>query len=82
VFQDGGVVGRVPANRLYQTGLNILKWWPAPNIAQPGGQAYNYESVDPTVHLLGYQPVIRSITSRRRSFAAASSSSSTSNQPR
>jgi hypothetical protein len=58
-FQDGGVVGRIPASRLYQTGLNILNWWPAPNINQPAGQAYNYESVDPKVKLLGYQPVIR-----------------------
>ncbi len=58
-FQDGGVVGRIPQGRLYQTGLNILKWWPEPNIAQPQGQAYNYESVDPKVDLLGYQPIIR-----------------------
>ena len=58
-FQDGGVLGRVPASRLYQTGLNILKWWPAPNVAQPAGQAYNFESVDPTTRLLGYQPIVR-----------------------
>jgi hypothetical protein len=58
-FQDGGVLGRIPASRLYQTGLSILKWWPAPDVAQPAGQAYNFESVDPEVHLLGYQPVIR-----------------------
>ena len=58
-FQDGGVLGRIPADRLYQTGLNILKWWPEPNIAQPAGQAYNFENVDPQVKLLGYQPVIR-----------------------
>ena len=58
-FQDGGVIGRIPQGRLYQTGLNILKWWPEPNIAQPQGQAYNYESVDPKVDLLGYQPIIR-----------------------
>ena len=58
-FQDGGVLGRIPQGRLYQTGLNILKWWPEPNIAQPQGQAYNYESVDPKVDLLGYQPIIR-----------------------
>ncbi len=31
-FQDGGVVGRIPADRLYQTGLNILKLYPLPNI--------------------------------------------------
>ena len=58
-FQDGGVLGRIPQNRLYQTGLNVLKWWPEPNIAQPAGQAYNFESVDPKVNLLGYQPIIR-----------------------
>jgi hypothetical protein len=58
-FQDGGVLGRIPASRLYQSGLNVLKWWPTPNIAQPAGQAYNYESVDPEMDLLGYQPVIR-----------------------
>jgi hypothetical protein len=81
-FQDGGVLGRIPANRLYQTGLNILKWWPAPNIAQPAGQAYNFESVDPAVHLLGYQPVIRLDYQPTPNFAAASSSSSTSSRPR
>ena len=58
-FQDGGVLGRIPANRLYDSGINILKWWPTPNISQPRGQAYNYESIDPEFDILGYQPVIR-----------------------
>jgi hypothetical protein len=58
-FQDGGIVGRIPQSALYETGLNILKWWPAPNISQPAGQAYNFETVDPKVGLLGYQPIIR-----------------------
>jgi Carboxypeptidase regulatory-like domain len=59
-FRDGGVLGKIPANRLYQSGLNILKWWPAPNIQNvPAGQAYNYEVTDPSIHLLGYQPIIR-----------------------
>ena len=58
-FQDGGVLGRIPASRLYDSGINILKWWPTPNINQPLGQAYNYESVDPEFDILGYQPVIR-----------------------
>ena len=31
-FQDGGVVGRIPQDRLYQTGLNILKQYPMPNM--------------------------------------------------
>ena len=59
-FADGGVLGRIPQNRLYQTGLNILKWWPEPNIANvPAGQAYNFENTDAPVNLLGYQPVLR-----------------------
>jgi hypothetical protein len=59
-FRDGGVLGKIPANRLYQSGLNILKWWPLPNIQNvPAGQAYNYEVTDPSINLLGYQPVIR-----------------------
>jgi carboxypeptidase family protein len=59
-FRDGGVLGRIPANRLYQSGLNILKWWPLPNLTNiPAGQAYNYETTDPSIHLLGYQPIVR-----------------------
>ncbi|TAK10547.1 MAG: carboxypeptidase regulatory-like domain-containing protein [Acidobacteria bacterium] len=58
-FKDGGVLGRIPANRLYSAGINVLKWWPAPNIDQPAGQAYNYESTDPAIRLIGYQPIIR-----------------------
>src|SRR5436190_7620639 len=41
-FQDGGVLGRIPSNRLYQTGLNILKMYPLPNLTDiPPVQAYN-----------------------------------------
>jgi hypothetical protein len=59
-FADGGVLGRIPKSRLYQPGLAILNWWPAPNIANvPAGQAYNYEVTDPSIKLLGYQPIIR-----------------------
>jgi hypothetical protein len=59
-FAADGVLGRIPQNRLYETGLNILKWWPAPNIDNvPAGQAYNYENTDAPVNLLGYQPVLR-----------------------
>ena len=59
-FQHEGVLGRIPPDRLYQPGLAILNWWPAPNIANvPAGQAYNYEVTDPSIRLLGYQPIIR-----------------------
>jgi hypothetical protein len=40
--------------------LNILNWWPLPNISNvPAGQAYNWESTYPTVNLLGWEPVVR-----------------------
>ncbi len=44
-FQDGGVLGRIPANRLYQTGLNILKIYPLPNRTNTVG--FNYETEVP-----------------------------------
>jgi hypothetical protein len=63
-FADGGVLGRIPQDRLWQTGLNILKWWPEPNC--PGActdytadSAYNYETTYPSVDLLGWAPVVR-----------------------
>ena len=34
-FQDGGVLGKIPANRLYPLGLNILNLWPMPNTSGP-----------------------------------------------
>ena len=30
-FRDGGVLGKIPADRLYPLGLNILKMYPLPN---------------------------------------------------
>ena len=57
-FRDGGVVGRIPANRLYDTGLNILKMYPMPNINRPG-EAYNYENTRPTENLTANQPAVR-----------------------
>jgi Carboxypeptidase regulatory-like domain len=58
-FSDGEVLGRIPQNRLYQPGMNILKWWPLPNLPDIPGQAYNFETTDPSIRLLGYQPLIR-----------------------
>jgi hypothetical protein len=58
-FQDGGVLGRIPQNRLYQTGLNILKTFPMPNMASAPGIPYNYEIRRPSESILGYQPAIR-----------------------
>src|SRR5205823_6453041 len=57
-FQDGGVVGRIPANRLYQPGVNILKLWPLPNAGGPGF-GYNYETTAPTENIVSWQPAFR-----------------------
>ncbi len=44
-FQDGGVIGKIPANRLYPLGLNILKIYPLPNTT---GSGFNYQTEEPT----------------------------------
>ena len=55
-FQDGGVLGRIPANRLYGLGLAVLKQWPDPNTS---GTNYNWEGVAPEDKRLTQQPTIR-----------------------
>jgi hypothetical protein len=40
-FQDGGVLGRIPQNRLYAPGLAILAIYPDPN---DSGAGYNFSS--------------------------------------
>ena len=48
-FQDGGVLGRIPQNRLYGLGLNVLKAWPLPNNddGYAANNSYNYLDVSP-----------------------------------
>ena len=59
-FAAGGVLGRIPADRLYATGLNILKTWPLPKIDDvPPGQAYNFELTRPSESALGWQPAVK-----------------------
>jgi hypothetical protein len=55
-FQAGGVVGRIPQERLYGLGLNILKTYPEPNVQ---GLNYNLETVAPTVNRNTFQHVVR-----------------------
>jgi hypothetical protein len=56
-FADGGVLGRIPANRLYPTGMSILNnLYPLPNVT---GEAYNYQLTRPTQSLTSWQPAIR-----------------------
>jgi hypothetical protein len=58
-FQDGGVLGKIPANRLYSIGQEILNRYPMPNVAQGPGQNYNYQVDAPTTDNLTQQPAIR-----------------------
>ena len=57
-FKADGVVGRIPADRLYQTGLNILKMYPQPNV-DAAGVGYNYEITRPEEKLIANQPALR-----------------------
>ncbi|PYR08099.1 MAG: hypothetical protein DMG00_15730, partial [Acidobacteria bacterium] len=58
-FQDGGVLGKIPANRLYPIGQAILSRYPLPNVTQTPGLNYNYEVAAPTTDNLTQQPSIR-----------------------
>src|SRR6185503_14619753 len=57
-FFDNGVLGKIPAARLYQLGLNILKLYPLPN-HEVAGDAFNYEITRPVESALGWQPALR-----------------------
>src|SRR6266566_8219793 len=58
-FQAGGVLGRIPTDRLYSGGLSVLNRYPLPNLTQLPGQNYNYEVAAPTTENLTQQPTIR-----------------------
>jgi hypothetical protein len=55
-FQDGGVLGRIPQNRLYPIGQNVLNLWPLPNT---DGLDYNYQNTAPEDNRLTQQPTVR-----------------------
>jgi hypothetical protein len=58
-FQDGGVLGRIPANRLYSTGTAVLNRYPLPNIEQAINTTFNYQVQPPAVKNLVQQPALR-----------------------
>jgi len=60
-FADGGVLGKIPAHRLYGVGLNILNMWPQPNdsAGYAASGSYNYSAIKPTVKSHGRQEAIR-----------------------
>jgi hypothetical protein len=67
-FQDGGIVGRIPANRLYQPGLNVLNMFPLPNVPAGPGSSFNYEIVRPEEKLMSLQPAVRVDVQPRSDF--------------
>jgi len=64
-FQAGGVIGRIPADRLYGLGQFILNRYPLPNKTQEINTTYNYQiggdgfPALPQVENLTRQPAIR-----------------------
>jgi hypothetical protein len=58
-FRDGGVLGRIPANRQYSPGLAILNRYPLPNIQQAVNTGFNYQVDAPKVENLIQQPAVR-----------------------
>ena len=58
-YQDGGVVGKIPASALYAPGLAILRQYPLPNLTQGPAMNYNYEDLSPLEKRLNTQPSIR-----------------------
>ena len=50
------MLGKIPANRLYPLGQNILNLWPMPNTS---GLNYNYEVTPPIDKRTTQQPVVR-----------------------
>lgn len=43
-FKDGGVLGKIPANRLYNLGARVLSIYPLPNYTPVGTENFNYTS--------------------------------------
>jgi hypothetical protein len=58
-FKDGGVLGRIPAGRLYAPGIAMLSRYPLPNVTQAAGSNYNYEVAPAAFHNLLRQPAVR-----------------------
>ncbi len=58
-FQADGVLGKIPADRLYNTGIALLSRYPLPNVTQGPGTNYNYEVQPAITDNLTQQPAIR-----------------------
>jgi hypothetical protein len=59
-FQDGGVLGKIPQNRLWAPGMALLNMYPMkPNLTQAPGTNFNTRIYTPTLNTLSYQPAVR-----------------------
>jgi hypothetical protein len=63
-FADGGVLGRIPQNRLDPIGRAILNQYPVPNCPAEcptwvANSDYNYQITRPEESVLAYQPALR-----------------------
>lgn len=57
-FAAGGVLGRIPADRLYSLGLQFLSLYPMPNVNTPG-LPYNYEATLPSQSIMSQAPIMK-----------------------
>ena len=59
-FQDGGVLGKIPANRLYAPGMALLNLiHTMPTMTQAPSTNFNVRQFSPTLQTLSYQPAMR-----------------------
>ena len=58
-FQDGGVLGKIPASSLYSVGLAALNRYPMPSQVQSVNTNYNLQIDPPKVKQTVQQPAIR-----------------------
>ncbi|HUI56563.1 MAG TPA: carboxypeptidase-like regulatory domain-containing protein [Bryobacteraceae bacterium] len=57
-FADGGVLGRIPANRQYALGLKWLSLFPMPNMTQTN-LPYNYTGTLAPQNIMSQEPVMK-----------------------
>jgi hypothetical protein len=58
-FQADGMLGKIPSDRLYNTGIALLSRYPLPNVTQAPGTNYNYEVQPAITDNLTQQPALR-----------------------
>jgi hypothetical protein len=57
-FKDGGVLGKIPADRLYGLGLKILSLYPMPNLTATN-LPYNYTGTLAPQSIMSQEPIVK-----------------------